>query len=154
MRIITLALFVVGLSVAPAFAQPAGSAAGSGSAIPETGSALPSVPTAPATIPGSSPQELRKLCTDAMNANPTLAKDVVTAADKQAAAARDQATIQAHTEAQVRIAKNERHVLLAYIAMWVVAALFVLFLWMRQRGLKAEIAQLRRDLDAAAKGSP
>ena len=35
--------------------------------------------------------------------------------------------------------------------MWVIAALFLLYLLRRQQRLKAEIAQLRHDLDAAAK---
>ena len=35
--------------------------------------------------------------------------------------------------------------------MWVVAALFVMFLWFRQQKLLSEIAMLRRDLEVAAK---
>ena len=54
-------------------------------------------------------------------------------------------------EAAAEIAKNEKHVILAYAAMWLVAAGFVLFLWRRQQALKIEIANLRRDLATAAK---
>jgi hypothetical protein len=57
----------------------------------------------------------------------------------------------AHEDADYHIEKNERHVVLAYAAMWLIAAGFVVFLWRRQQALKLEIAQLRKDLDAAAK---
>ena len=60
-------------------------------------------------------------------------------------------TKQQHEDAAHSIAKNERHVILAYAAMWLLAAGFVLFLWRRQQGLQAEISRLRRDLEAAAK---
>jgi hypothetical protein len=49
------------------------------------------------------------------------------------------------------VATNKRHVLLAYIAMWLVAAGFVIFLWRKQQALKLEIASLRRDLEDATK---
>jgi len=55
------------------------------------------------------------------------------------------------TECVTHIAKNERHVILAYAAMWVVAAAFVIFLWRRQLALKDEIQRLQRDLAAAIK---
>jgi CcmD family protein len=45
-------------------------------------------------------------------------------------------------------------VILAYAAMWVIAAGFVLFLWRRQQALRSEIERLRRDLDAAAGPPP
>ena len=93
--------------------------------------------------------DARKACTDAMNADPIFAKDIISTVDKQI----DQKTIDAHEDAAKHIQKNEKHVIYAYAAMWLVAALFVAFLWMRQQALKAEIAQLRRDLDAAAKES-
>jgi len=38
--------------------------------------------------------------------------------------------------------------------MWIIAAAFVIFLWRRQQVLQAEIAQLRRDLEAAASDKP
>jgi hypothetical protein len=84
-----------------------------------------------------------------MNADPEFAKSILATVDKQI----DQKTLEAHNNAAYHIAKNEKHVVLAYAAMWVLAALFVGFLWMRQQKLKGEIAQLRKDLDAAAKGS-
>jgi hypothetical protein len=64
---------------------------------------------------------------------------------------KDRVTLKTHEAAQTDVATNERHVIMAYAAMWLVAVGFVLFLWRRQQALKLEIAQLRRDLDAAAK---
>lgn len=86
----------------------------------------------------------RKACTDAMNADPTFAKSILMTVDKQI----DQKTIAAHKAAQDQIAENERHVIYAYAAMWILAALFVVFLWRRQQLLRAEIAQLRKELEA------
>jgi hypothetical protein len=105
--------------------------------------------TASAQAPAPAPDvaAARKSCTDAMNADPEFAKSILATVDKQI----DQKTIDAHTQANKFIAKNERHVLLAYGAMWVIAALFVAFLWLRQQKLRAEITQLRKDLDAAGK---
>lgn len=96
-----------------------------------------------------SPAELRQTCTAAMNADPELEKAILAAADKRI----DQKTIDAHNDALHHIQKNERHVIIAYLAMWVVAAGFLVFLWRRQQGLVGQIDQLRRDLDAAAKGT-
>lgn len=89
----------------------------------------------------------KQMCVDAMNADPTFAQSVLSTVDKQL----DEKTIQAHNDAFHHIQKNEAHVIYAYAAMWVIAALFVLFLWRRQQGLRTEIAQLRADLAAAAK---
>jgi len=104
---------------------------------------------APPPTPTADVAALRKTCADAMNADPAFAQSIVLTADKQI----DQKTIDAHTQANAMIAKNEKHVLLAYGAMWVIAALFVAFLWLRQQKLRAEITQLRKDLDAAGKGA-
>jgi hypothetical protein len=105
----------------------------------------PRVPDEP--MPPAAAADARKACTDAMNQDPAFAKSIIDTVDKQAEAR----TLQAHAEAAKHIQKNEKHVIYAYAAMWVIAALFVGFLWMRQQALKAEIAQLRRDLDDAAK---
>lgn len=102
---------------------------------------------APAPASAHSPAELRAICTQAMNADPTFAKAIVATVDKQI----DQQTLAAHQDAYKRIQVNDRHVFIAYAAMWVIAAAFVVFLWLRQRALTSEISQLRRDLEAAAK---
>lgn len=91
--------------------------------------------------------EARAACTQAMNEDPEFAKSIIATVDKQI----DQRTIDAHLDAEKHIQKNEKHVIFAYAGMWIVAALFLGFLWMRQQALKSEIATLRKDLDAAAK---
>ena len=106
-------------------------------------------PVPPPPAPTAEAEAARKSCVEAMNANPAFAKSIVATADKQI----DQKTIDAHVAAANNIAENERHVLLAYAAMWIIAALFVVFLWRRQQALRTEIAQLRKDLDASAKES-
>jgi hypothetical protein len=140
----------------PGSAAPiAGSAAPTaGSATPGAGSAQPAADPAPAPAPpaiAGDAAALRKACTDAMNADPTFAVKIVEIADKDAAERRlalDQAQ---HETAAAAVSKNQRHVILAYAAMWLVAAGFVLFLWRRQQALRGEIAQLKHDLDAASK---
>lgn len=89
----------------------------------------------------------RKACTEAMNADPTFAKSIVATVDKQI----DERTLAAHQDAANDVAENKKHVIMAYAAMWILAALFLVFMWRRQQALKTEILQLRKDLDAAAK---
>jgi hypothetical protein len=117
----------------------------SGVAVAEQ-AALPEPATAPVDPQADAN---RKACVDAMNANPEFARSIVLTADKQS----DQRTIDAHVSTAKHIAKNQTHVILAYAAMWIIATLFVVFLWRRQQLLKLEILQLRKDLDAAAKES-
>jgi len=117
---------------------------------PLTALAQPGPPPPPAE-PARTPAELRKICTDAMNADKTFAEAIVTTADKNAAEKRLQLDQQQHETAAAAVAKNERHVIMAYAAMWLVAVGFVLFLWRRQQLLKSELLMLRRDLEAATK---
>jgi hypothetical protein len=121
-----------------------------------TGNALAQTPPGAASGGGPAevhpvppPAEARKLCVQAMNADKGFAAEIVKVADERAAQQRDADTLAAHAGAYAHIQKNERHVIYAYAAMWIVAALFVIFLWRRQQVLKAEIAGLRRDLEAA-----
>jgi hypothetical protein len=81
-------------------------------------------------------------CVAAMNKDPEFARSIILTADKQI----DQQTIAAHQDAFHHIQKNERHVIYAYAALWVIAALLLAYLFMRQQALKAEIATLRTDL--------
>jgi hypothetical protein len=138
-KLITLWLVLVAFA-GVAFAQTAG-----GSATPGAAAGEP-----PAPAPARSAPDARKMCTEAMNADPQFAAAIVKVADEKAAAQRDADTLATHQDAVARVQKNERHVVYAYAAMWIVAAAFVLFLWRRQQALNAEIASLRRDLDAAA----
>jgi len=132
------AMLAVVLVCAGVRAQPAAS-------MPAPPSEAPVTPPAPPAADRTA--QLRQTCAEAMNADPEFAKSIAATVDKQI----DQKTIDAHEDANKHIQKNERHVIYAYAAMWVVAALFVAFLWTRQQALKGELAALRRDLEAAAK---
>ncbi len=161
-----LIVLCVLLVPALAFAQPAGSGsapapAGSGSA-PSEPAPPPPPPTPPA--PTTDAAALRKTCADAMNADPSFAEAIVQNAydvvgqkcelvDAAAAKRRLALDSEQHEKAAAAIAKNEKHVIMAYAAMWIIAAAFVLFLWRRQQLLRMEIAQLKADLDAATKDS-
>jgi hypothetical protein len=112
------------------------------------GSGAATMPAPPAPVPVQvprSPAELHQICADAMNADPVFAKSIVLTADKQI----DQQTIDAHDAAIKKIAQEESHVIYAYGALWVITALLVAFMWLRQQKLKTEIAMLRRDLTKA-----
>ena len=135
-------------------AAPAAPAAPAGAAAASPGAAgQPAPPPAPAAAEAP-PGDARKACTAAMNADPKFAAEIVKIADEKAALERDRDTVAAHTDAVAHVQKNERHVIYAYAAMWIIAALFVIFLWRRQQGLQTEIAHLRRDLEAAGGEGP
>lgn len=53
-----------------------------------------------------------------------------------------------HTKDANRMLRNKRHVVYAYAALWILTAIFVLFMWLRQRKLSEEIERLRRDVQA------
>lgn len=142
-----IAALGVGLAGGAA-AQPAGSAAPAADPAP---AAAPPAAAPPAGDPAAAPAgSARQQCTAAMNADPKFAAEIVKVADEKAAEQRDRDTVAAHNDAFFHIQKNERHVIYAYAAMWIIAAGFVVFLWRRQQGLNREIGQLRRDLEAAA----
>jgi hypothetical protein len=95
----------------------------------------------------TTPPELQQQCRNALNTDPVFLKSVTDKLDLQI----EQKTLDAHLDAQHHVQKNEAHVIYAYAAMWIIAALFVMYLFMRQQALKAEIVRMRRDLEAAAK---
>lgn len=64
---------------------------------------------------------------------------------------RDQIAPEIHEEDAKKMLTNRRHVVLAYAALWALVAGFVVFLWLRQRGLQAEIARLEREIEQATK---
>jgi hypothetical protein len=103
-----------------------------------------SAPAAPVSAEHINYELARKACTDAMNADPTFAQAIVHHAG-------DEEIVKVHEEAFEHVQKNEAHVIYAYAAIWVIAAAFLGYIAMRQRALKAEIATLRNDLEAAAK---
>ncbi len=133
-------MIVIALCLAP---QLAAAQTGSGSADGSAASPPPAPQELKMPIPEPTPDELRKICADAMNKSPGFAGDIVKTINED--------TYNQHARAADAVAKNEKHVVMAYAAMWVIAAAFLMFLWRRQQGLKAEIANLKRDLEAAAK---
>lgn len=163
------ALFVFFVAVVPASVARAGNGSDAvapsvGSAAvapgPATGSAATADPVAqgelvqPPQAPAPSPAELRATCAAALNANPTFANDLLRQLDEKKVvelAKAQEAFANVQIEAGARVAKNERHVIMAYAVMWIAAAVFLLFLWMRQRALRSQIDVLRSDLAAALK---
>jgi CcmD family protein len=144
--LVTLALagaVLAGTAAAQPSAAPGGAAAGA---------AAPAEPPAPPPAAADPAGDARRACSTAMNADPKFAAEVVRIADERAQLKRDADTLAAHIDANHNVQRNERHVIYAYTAMWIIAAGFVVFLWRRQRVLEAEIEHLRRDLDAAETG--
>ena len=150
-----LAILVCMLVPALAFAQPGSAGSGSAPAPAPAGSGSAPAPAPEQPAPPPTPEQpnanARKACTDAMNADPMFEKMIVETADRKAAEARLEADRLQHEIAAGQIAKNEKHVILAYAAMWIIAAAFVFFLWRRQQMLRGEITQLKADLAAATK---
>lgn len=90
-------------------------------------------------------------CLTALDADAEFRSSAATAANEAAALEQVAVTKKQHEDAAKAISKNQKHVVLAYAAMWLLSIGFILFLWRRQQGLRTEIAHLKRDLDAAAK---
>jgi CcmD family protein len=99
-------------------------------------------PGAAAAATGDAPYRsaMRSQCEDEM------AKDADWRADVKLRLAPD-----VHAEDAQQMLTNRRHVVMAYAALWVLVAGFVVFMWMRQRGLQAEIARLEREIVQATK---
>jgi hypothetical protein len=110
-----------------------GIAAADGSGAPAAGAPMPPPP------PGL--EAAKQACTTAIN-DPKYSESLQNFIDSRL----DLKTIEAHNDAFHHIQKNESHVIWAYAAMWVLAALLVGFLFLRQQALKTEIAALKRDL--------
>ena len=47
------------------------------------------------------------------------------------------------------MARNYKHVVMAYAALWILAVVFLVLLFLRQRALTDEIVRLKRELDRA-----
>ena len=109
--------------------------------------ALP-VPTPPPAPAGAVTAEA---CTELLLANRGVADTVFETVNAEQAKQLVAARTETHQRAAASIQKNEKHVILAYGAMWLLAVGFVLFLWRRQAGLKAQIETLRADLERATK---
>lgn len=57
---------------------------------------------------------------------------------------------QVHQEDANIIAKNKKHVVMAYAALWGLTVVFVVLLWLRQRRLLAEMERLAQQIAKAA----
>ncbi|MFN0248284.1 MAG: hypothetical protein ACKV2T_15435 [Kofleriaceae bacterium] len=90
-------------------------------------------------------------CVDAVTALDDFRSSMTSAANVKAAEQLAAEVKLQHENAAKAIAKDRKHVVMAYAAMWILAVGFLLFLWRRQQALKAEIANLKRDLEAATK---
>ncbi|HTM22028.1 MAG TPA: CcmD family protein [Kofleriaceae bacterium] len=64
---------------------------------------------------------------------------------------RDRLRDDVHQEDADLMLRNETHVQYAYAAIWVLVVVFLGFLYVRQRGLRAEIVRLERELAEAKK---
>lgn len=148
-------------SVAPATAPTAPAAAAAPPIAPAaaaTPASLPPVGVA-ATIPEvpstRSIEELRGICAEALNRDKQFAADALRVLDERKVVELEKAQqkfANIQIEAGARIAKNQRHVILAYAAMWLAAVGFLLYLWRRQGALRHEIVTLRSELADAVKG--
>lgn len=55
-----------------------------------------------------------------------------------------------HQEDANIIAKNKKHVVMAYAALWGLTVVFVVLMWLRQRRLQAEMDRLAQQITKAA----
>lgn len=112
--------------------------------------------------PATGPGDPKTLCTQALQQDALFAAWVLEKGyevqsarcmdfDAVAAKRRLELDQKQHETAHAAVQKNERHVIMAYIAMWLCAVGFVVFLWLRQQKLLVEIKALRSQLDAAVK---
>ncbi len=56
-----------------------------------------------------------------------------------------------HRDEYATFQRNNRHVIIAYAAIWVLTVGFALLMFLRQRALHVELARLKSDLTRAAK---
>jgi CcmD family protein len=129
--IASVAGVTLGGAVTPAAAQEPGAAPAPGAAAAAGAAQTPGEPYRSA---------MRSQCED------ELARDADWRADVKLRLAPE-----VHAEDAQQMLTNRRHVVMAYAVLWVLVAGFVVFMWMRQRGLQAEIARLGREIEQATK---
>jgi CcmD family protein len=56
-----------------------------------------------------------------------------------------------HQDEYATFKRNNQHVIIAYAAIWVLTVGFAVLMWMRQKGLHAELARLKADIDKGSK---
>ena len=96
-------------------------------------------PSAPCTLPPKDDREARAkfrlACATAIEDDADWQADITNRFERKA-----------HQQAAQKITTNERHVFLAYGAIWVMVAGLVGVMWLRQQRLSAEIARLTAQL--------
>lgn len=142
-------------AVAPAAApaaDPATAPAAPATAAPEPAAAAPVAPAAaptaaPVAPAGDSvtPTALKHTCMDAINSDQQWTDELTAIVEKRV-------RFQVHNQEAELIAMNERHVVMAYAAMWLLAVGFLIAQWRRQQALKKQIESLQSELQAAIKG--
>jgi predicted secreted protein len=102
--------------------------------------ALPLQPPNTAELAAARAEALRQQCESALVADAQWRAEL-----KQRLAA------EVHQEDARAMLTNRKHVVMAYAALWILVTLFVVFMWMKQRDLRAEIARLEGEIRAATK---
>ena len=120
---------------------------------PEAANALAFLPPAlPTSTPAATdPAAQRAACTELLLANRAAADEIFATVNAEQAKQLIDARGESHQRAAKAIAKNQRHVILAYAAMWILAVGFVTLLWLRQAKLRRQIESLRAELERATK---
>jgi hypothetical protein len=158
LRSIHVVLVIAALG-GPVLAQPAAGSGGSGSAAPAADKAEPPVPppVGPAPVMPQVPTPDKAACNAAIAADDAWARELAMT-DQMIGIVRNvhatelvEMTRRAAVKDSERIAKDKRHVIMAYVAMWLLSVGFLVFLWRRQAGLRGQIDQLKRDLETALK---
>lgn len=153
-RIIVAVYMAAFMALAPAAlaqgtppAQPAAQAA-------EQPAGEPPAPGAPATT-GAAPQEVSGATGQPAGLHPHIIRAQCEEAlrnDAQwRAELKQQLAAEVHQQDASLMLTNKKHVVMAYAALWILVAGFVVFMWLKQQGLKAEIARLESEIRDAAK---
>ena len=147
MQILAVVVVVAGLGVGVASAQepPAAAPAPEGAKLP--------VP--PAAAPAAATPEFKAQCMAALNADDKwtaeLRVKLEAVISKEFYDKLDEGSRKRHDDDAQLIARNKRHVVLAYAAIWLLSLSFIVGMWLRQQKLKTQIEALRRDLETAIK---
>ncbi|MEZ4358628.1 MAG: hypothetical protein R3B48_00495 [Kofleriaceae bacterium] len=131
-------------AAAPAVATEPGAAAEPAAVEPPPTGAPPTTP--PAETTSATPLGLKHTCMAAINADQAWTDELL-------AFAQTKLRYDAHNDEAKLIALNKRHVILAYAVIWLLSVGFLIAMWRRQQALRGQLESLRRELDAAIKGS-
>jgi hypothetical protein len=127
------------LLASSADAQPAAAA-------PEPAAAQPAPAAAPVpTEDRVTPTALKHTCMDAINSDQQWTDELTAIVEKRV-------RFQVHNQEAELIAMNKQHVVMAYVAMWLLAVAFLIAQWRRQQALRKQIESLQSELQAAIKG--